>query len=213
MPEPLLSPAREISQPLRMAYKGVMKGIQQEFAESRPELRRYIARFLGSMDVDDVLQEVFLRAYSAELKRPILMPRAYLFRVAKHAALNELARRRNSLATPIEDFSDPDVVGSGTQPSVEQDLEGRRRVALFTRAVASLPDQCRKVFILRKVEGLSQAEIAHRLGLSESTVEKHLAKGMLLTRDFMARSETAGEPDAIARDLAAARRARRSEPE
>ena len=187
--------------------------IQQEFSESKAELRRYISRFLGSMDVDDILQEVFLRAYASEQKRPILMPRAYLFRVAKHASLNELARRRNSLATPIEDFADPDVVGSSNQPGVEQDLEGRRRIALFTRAVASLPDQCRRAFVLRKVEGLSQAEIAERLGLSESTVEKHLAKGMLLTRDFMARSESGGEPEAIARDLAAARRARRSDSE
>jgi len=196
-----------------MSYGDAMKGVQQEFAESKAELRRYIARFLGTLDVDDILQEVFLRAYSAELKRPILMPRAYLFRIAKHASLNELARRRNSLATPIEDFPDPDVVGSGSQPGVEQDLEARRRVALFARAVAALPEQCRKAFVLRKVEGLSQAEIAHRLGLSESTVEKHLAKGMLLTRDFMMRSETGGEPEAIARDLAAARRARRSDSE
>jgi RNA polymerase sigma factor (sigma-70 family) len=188
-----------------------MKGIQQEFAESKPQLRRYLARFLGPADVEDLLQEVFLRAYSAELKRPILMPRAYLFRIAKHAALNELARRRNSFATPIEEFSDPDVVGSGSQPDIEQDLEGRRRLALFSRAVASLPDQCRKVFVLRKVEGLSQAEIARRLGLAESTVEKHLAKGMLLTRDYMARAEAGGEPDAIARDLAASRRAHASD--
>jgi len=75
-------------------------------------------------------------------------------------------------------------------------------------AVASLPDQCRKVLVLKKIEGLSQREIASRLHISESTVEKHLAKGLLLTRDFMARHETAGEPAPSAGDHLAVRRLR-----
>ena len=69
-------------------------------------------------------------------------------------------------------------------------MDGRRRLALFANAVAALPSQCRKVLVLKKIEGLSQREIAARLGIAESTVEKHLAKALLLTRDFMARRDT-----------------------
>lgn len=167
-----------------------MSRILNEFEANKPALRRYLSRFFSrAQDTDDALQEVFVRAYAAEGKGPILLPRAYLFRVAKHVALNEAARRRNSATDSMEDFADPDVVGSGNQPGVEQEVDGRRRLALFANAVAALPSQCRKVLVLKKIEGLSQREIATRLGIAESTVEKHLAKALLLTRDYMARRE------------------------
>ena len=186
-----------------------MSAIVTEFAASKPALRRYLWRFFSvPQDIDDLLQEVFLRAYAAEARGPILLPRAYLFRVAKHVALNELSRRKNSATGSVEDFDDPDVVGSQLQPGVEQEVDGRRRLALFASAVASLPDQCRKVLVLKKIEGLSQREIASRLHISESTVEKHLAKGLLLTRDFMTRHEAGGEQLASTADHLAVRRLR-----
>lgn len=186
-----------------------MSAILSEFAASKPALRRYLGRFFSKpQDIDDMLQEVFLRCYAAETRRPILLPRAYLFRAAKHVALNELGRRKSSATSSIEDFDDPDVVGSETQPGMDRELEGRRRLALFARAVASLPDQCRKVLVLKKIEGLSQREIATRLGIAESTVEKHLAKSLLLTRDFMARHEGADERASSINDVANVRRLR-----
>lgn len=167
-----------------------MSRILNEFEAGKPALRRYIARFFSrAQDIDDTLQETFVRACAAETRGPILLPRAYLFRVAKHVALNKIARRKNSATESVEDFPDPDVVGSGTQPGVEQEVDGRRRLALFANAVAALPSQCRKVLVLKKIEGLSQREIAIRLGIAESTVEKHLAKALLLTRDYMARRD------------------------
>ncbi len=173
-----------------------MSRILTEFEASKTALRRYLGRFFRrQQDVEDFLQETFVRAYAAEARGPILMPRAYLFRVAKHVSLNEIARRKNSATDSVEDFPDPDVVGSGTQPGVEQEVDGRRQLALFANAVAALPSQCRKVLVLKKIEGLSQREIATRLGIAESTVEKHLAKALLLTGDYMARREPPG-PDA-----------------
>jgi RNA polymerase sigma-70 factor (ECF subfamily) len=191
-----------------------MSRVLNEFEGSKSALRRYLARyFTRSQDVDDMLQEVFVRAYAAEARQPILMPRAYMFRVAKHVALNELARRKNSATRSIEDFDDPDVVGSGNQPGVEQQVDSRRRLALFATAVASLPSQCRKVLVLKKIEGLPQREIAVRLGIAESTVEKHLAKALLLTRDFMARREPSFEDETSARASGAVRRLRSGETE
>ncbi|MDP3740502.1 MAG: RNA polymerase sigma factor [Hyphomonadaceae bacterium] len=191
-----------------------MSAILSEFAASKAALQRYLRRFFSApQDVEDVLQEVFLRAYAAEARGPILLARAYLFRVAKHVALNELARKRNFATSSMEDFDDPDVVGSETQTGVEQEVDGRRRLALFASAVASLPDQCRKVLVLKKIEGLSQREIAKRLGIAESTVEKHLAKGLLLSRDFMTRREGGDDGSASTSNKTGVRRLRLGEGE
>lgn len=191
-----------------------MSRILIEFETGKTALRRYLGRFFArSQDVEDMLQEVFVRAYAAEARGPILLPRAYLFRVAKHVALNEIARRKNSATESVEDFADPDVIGSGNQPGLEQEVDGRRRLALFANAVAALPSQCRKVLVLKKIEGLSQREIASRLGIAESTVEKHLAKALLLTRDFMAKRDASIAMDSSAAEPAEIRRLRTGEAE
>lgn len=191
-----------------------MSRILTEFEASKTALRRYLGRFFRRpQDVEDLLQETFVRAYAAEARGPILMPRAYLFRVAKHVSLNEIARRKNSDTHSVEDFDDPDVVGSGNQPGVEQEVDGRRQLALFANAVAALPSQCRKVLVLKKIEGLSQREIATRLGIAESTVEKHLAKALLLTRDYMARRDASSALDASQPEPPAVRRLRTGEAE
>lgn len=191
-----------------------MSRILSEFEASKPALRRYLSRFFSrAQDVEDSLQEVFVRAFAAEARGPILLPRAYLFRVAKHVSLNEIARRKNSATQSMEDFDDPAVVGSDTQTGVEQQVDGRRRLALFANAVAALPSQCRKVLVLKKIEGLSQREIAARLGISESTVEKHLAKALLLTRDFMARREPSTDNTSSAQTAVNVRRLRAGEEE
>ncbi len=191
-----------------------MSRILTEFESSKTALRRYLGRFFRRpQDVEDLLQETFVRAYAAEARGPILMPRAYLFRVAKHVSLNEIARRKNSDTHSVEDFDDPDVVGSGNQPGVEQEVDGRRQLALFANAVAALPSQCRKVLVLKKIEGLSQREIATRLGIAESTVEKHLAKALLLTRDYMARRDASSAQDTSAAEPSTVRRLRTGEAE
>lgn len=191
-----------------------MSRILGEFESSKPALRRYLSRFFSrTQDIEDSLQEVFVRAFAAEARGPILLPRAYLFRVAKHVSLNEIARRKNSATQSMEDFDDPAVVGSDTQTGVEQQVDGKRRLALFANAVAALPSQCRRVLVLKKIEGLSQREIAARLGISESTVEKHLAKALLLTRDFMARREPSTADISSAQTAVNVRRLRAGEEE
>ena len=84
----------------------------------------------------------------------------------------------------IEDFVDPDVLTQSA--NLEDDVMAQRRFELFCRAAAELPEQCRRVLILRKVYGYSQQEVAEQLGIAISTVEKHLAKGLVRCSQFMA---------------------------
>jgi len=153
--------------------------------ELHTRLKRYLSRLLRrAEDVEDIAQESFLKVLEAGSKGEIRYPKAYLYRTARNLAFNSLARKSNTVVDSIEDFLDPDVIHQST--ALEDDVAAQRRFELFCRAAAELPEQCRRVLILRKVYGFSQQEVAEQLNISISTVEKHLAKGMVRCSQYMA---------------------------
>lgn len=163
-----------------------MSRILKAFLENERGLKRFIARLLPQAhDVDEIAQETFLRAFAAEASEDVLLPRAYLYRIARNLALNEKARIATQKTDPMEDFADPDVLGSDNQPDGEDQVDAKRRMAMFAEAISALPPQCRQVFLLRKVHGLSQQAVAERLNISPSTVEKHVALGLVRCSDYM----------------------------
>jgi RNA polymerase sigma factor (sigma-70 family) len=153
-----------------------------EYMSFKARLRRLVARIVKPHDIDDILQETFVRAYAAAQKTEIRHPRSFMLKTARNLALNHVSSAYNK-RVQIEDFSTSDVYLS--TGSVESDVDSNERFLAFCRAVRDLPQQCRRVFILSKVYGLSQREIAEYLEISESTVEKHIAKGLLLCRRSM----------------------------
>ena len=165
-----------------------MSRILRAFLENEQSIKRLLSRFLARrQDVDDIAQETFLRAFAAEASQDVIAPKAFLYRIARNLALNEISRLSNSATDYIEDSADPDVVGISEQVSGEDYVYGRQKMAMFAEAISSLPAQCRHVFLLRKVHGLSQKEVAERLGISVSTVEKHVATGLLKTSEYLRR--------------------------
>jgi len=163
-----------------------MSRILEVYKGHKAALKQYLRRFVArAEDIEDIAQEAFLRAYAAESIREIQSPKAFLFKVAKNVALNERARRSNASTVPLEDFGETDVLYDTGQVTVEDQVEGRERLQMFARAVAELPPQCARVFLMRKVYGLSCKEIALRLEISESTVEKHAALGLLRCSNYM----------------------------
>jgi RNA polymerase sigma factor (sigma-70 family) len=158
-----------------------------EFLAYKSALSRMLARILKRHDIDDVLQETFIRACAAAEKTEIRHPRSFMLKTARNLALNHIGTAYNR-RTQVEDFSSGDVSISEISlvtESVEAELESREQFLGFCRAVRALPPQCRRVFVLRKVYGLTQQEIAAYLEISESTVEKHVVKGLLLCKGFM----------------------------
>jgi RNA polymerase sigma-70 factor (ECF subfamily) len=123
-----------------------------------------------------VSQETFLRAFSTEKQRPIEQPKSFLFRIAKHVALTQLTQKSRQITDYLEEFEEPEVLS--TQDSVEDVVMGRESLGIHCEAVAALAPQCRRVYLMRKVYGMSHREIAERLGIAVSTVEKHLMKGV-----------------------------------
>jgi RNA polymerase sigma factor (sigma-70 family) len=151
--------------------------VQDAFLENQSALKRFISRFFRSVqDVEDVAQETFLRAYRAESGKSIARPKAFLFRIAKHIALNQLSRKSRQITDYLEDLGDSDVI-IGVD-SLEDEMVAHQAVGLHCEAIAALTPHCRRVYMLRKVHGMSQKEIASSLGIAVSTVEKHLIKGV-----------------------------------
>ncbi len=137
-------------------------------------LRRFIHGFLPDRDdTDEVLQESFLKAFAVELERPIAQPKSFLFQIARDEALTRL--RRQSLRI-MECIDDADILQGHDKDDPVADLaEHRQLLSVLHEAIAQLPPQCRRAFLLRKVHGLSYKEIARAMGISPSTAEKHLA--------------------------------------
>ena len=147
-------------------------------------LKRHVTRIIHSEnDVEDIVQEAFMRAYQAESRGDIQQPKSYLFRVAKHVALNQIRQKVNRPTDFLED-SDTDSVLVG-EWTVEDEVTAQERLGIHCAAVAALPPRRRKVYLLRKVYGMSHKHIAANLGITTSTVEAHLAKAYSQCHDYV----------------------------
>jgi RNA polymerase sigma factor (sigma-70 family) len=159
----------------------------------RVALQRYVRGLVSELeDVDDLVQETYLRIYGVRHFDSIESPKAMLFSIAHNLAI-ERARRRTKRAT--ESVADIDALGVVSE-SAENDeqLDAQRRFEGFCSAVDTLPPVCRRVFVLRKVYRLSHDEIADVLGIKPSTIEKHVVKGLKRCRDYMREHGLLDEP-------------------
>lgn len=149
-------------------------------------LKAYLrGTFPAVRDVDDVVQESYLRIWRAQHQRPIQCARAFLFRVARNVALNLLGRESTSPVVAVEDLNAVPVADDrGDAAAVACAQE---ELLLLARAIDSLPARCREIVVLRRIKNLSQKEIALRLGIAESTVEIQVVRGVKRCGDFLRR--------------------------
>lgn len=161
-------------------------GVTRSFVEHGTFLKKFLSGFLRhEQDVEDVAQEAYLKAYCSEQERDIEQPKAFLFSIAKNLALNELTRKSRQMTTYIEECQAPHLLAD--EMPVETEIEALESLGSYCEAVAALPIKTRRIYLYRKVHGLPHKEIALRMGVSLSTVEKHLKIGLVSCRDYMAR--------------------------
>lgn len=142
-----------------------------------PALRSWLLgkRFPG-IDVDDIIQETYSTLAALESVDHIRAPRTYMFQVARSIVLDQI---RHAKVVSIDSVSDIEAFGPvDERPSPETEAGDRQELKILAQAIASLSDRRRQVFILRKVEGISQREVAARLGISEGAVENQVARAI-----------------------------------
>lgn len=153
--------------------------IGAEIVPHEPDVRGWLRRSsLSVVDEDDVIQEAYARLAGGVSIENVREPRAYFFTVVRNVVLEHMRRARVTPITVVADFSDSIIVDDGPDPeriAVHRD-ELRRVITM----IQSLPEKPRQVLWMRRVEGLSQKEIARRLGVPESTVEKRASKALRL---------------------------------
>ena len=154
------------------------------YGEIHKSLMRFASRYFRCpQEIEDVVQDAFVRVIEAQHKRDIESPKAYLYRTTRNLALNQLDRSAFKLTDALNDM----ILGSEAMQtlSLEDQFETQQKFELFCRAVRQLPLKCQRVYILRRVYGFSQVEVAERMGISVKTVEAHLTKAIIRCTDYM----------------------------
>jgi RNA polymerase sigma-70 factor (ECF subfamily) len=161
-------------------------------------LKNYVrSTFPSVRDVDDVVQESYLRVWRRQMVKPITQVtgsvkasvKGFLFQVARRLALDTIRHER---ASPIDAVRNMDSLAHA-----EDAANGCERACsneefeLLLEAINSLPARCREIIVLRKLEGISPTEVAQRLGISVETVNVHARRGLLKLQAFMAARERA----------------------
>ncbi len=141
------------------------------------------SRFEREQEIDDIVQEAYMRVLQARETTEINSPKAFLFATARNVALGKVRKRASSGEFSLGDLDELGILDEDAD--VSEAVARSEELEFLTRAVQSLPVRCRQVVTLRKIYGMSQKDIAKELGISEKTVEAQSAIGMKkMTRFF-----------------------------
>lgn len=140
-------------------------------------LRRWLARLrVQESDALDIVQESYALLLERERLDDIVSPRAYLFQVAHSLMMRNIRRARIVPILAIEELGTVEVADKAATP--EQVVIGQDDLRQLSELLEQMPAQARHAFVLRRIHALPQREIAKRMGISENTVEKHIARGI-----------------------------------
>lgn len=150
----------------------------------RPSLRRYLRQLASNkQDAEDIEQEAYLKVYEANRRVDIENPRAFLFRTAFNLFVQSYRKSRNS---PIREVADFDALSVKDMcATADEKLMAREQLGALAEAIDSLPPETRRIFVMCKVYNLSQTEIREALGVPNRTIERHVANGLKICRDYL----------------------------
>jgi RNA polymerase sigma factor (sigma-70 family) len=153
-------------------------------------LRRH---WRNAADVEDLLQDIYVRLYESALKELPSQPRQFVFTTARNLLID---RVRAARIIPIEAAVDWETLNVAMDaPGPDRVILAREELRLLQAALDRLPPRCREAIVLKQIEGLTRREIATRMGVGEETVKMHLTNGMRALADILY-----GEPEDLRRN-------------
>jgi RNA polymerase sigma-70 factor (ECF subfamily) len=163
----------------------------EEIEPHDSSLRAYVrSQFPSLTDVDDIVQDSYVKVLRAWERGRVARAKAYLFATARNAALALFRRPRIFSDKPVTDFAVLNV--SEESADVAERVSRNQEIAILLDAIDALPTRCREIFILRKLQGVPQKEIAAQLGISEQTVQVQIVRGAKKCAQFLRRRGVTG---------------------
>lgn len=156
-------------------------------APHEPMLRAWLAgRFPGLAELDDIIQEAYAQVLAARARGTEMQsPKAFLFATARNRAIDCVRLRSSHRTETMAENDALDVLDEAD--GIPEAVARNQELELLTQAIQSLPERCRQVLTLRRLYGLSQREVASRLGISENVVEHQVTIGVRKCTEFLAR--------------------------
>ncbi|MFI3157243.1 MAG: RNA polymerase sigma factor [Methylococcaceae bacterium] len=155
--------------------------IEAIYLNHQSELQFHLTRIVDCPDIAaDLVQESFIIFFREAQKQTIDHPRGFLFRIAKNLAYDHIKHRK--VTENYEQTKEQILPSPNDFPSAEKIASVDERLAAITRILEELPLRTREIFVLNRVYGMTYAETALELGISDSAVEKHMAKALLHCR-------------------------------
>lgn len=165
--------------------------VAREIMPHEARVRAWFQRArLSPEDVDDVIQEAYCRIAMLEAVDHIDSPAAYFFSIARNLLLRRIKRQR---IVSFEVIAEIEAYRDDATPSPEEQAGSLMAFERMMKLIANLPERCRRIVELRKIEGWSHREIADHLGMTEKAVEKQIWVGVRAVREAWRSAESRAE--------------------
>jgi RNA polymerase sigma-70 factor (ECF subfamily) len=167
--------------------------LRQQIALHEINLRAWLkAGFDSRLDLDDIVQEAFLRLWRARLRNELQAPKAFLFATARNLAIDQFRSHRVARSDSLVQVDLSNVLDDNA--GVFENVARAQESAILAEAIQALPARCRQIMTLRIVYGLTQKVIGEKLGISDRTVAAQLAIGTRKCSEFLLRRSDTRKP-------------------